>query len=400
MDSAQIIRTLPDSSLKMVSVPLKEALEGDSAGNIVLEPRDRVVIQQNSFRADTPSVEIAGEVVKPGRYPLSGNLRVSELIQLAGGFKRGAFTESADLTRFSPKAGENKLGEHMEVDIAAAVSSDPGKDPALRDGDVLTIRQLSGWNDIGASINLQGEVEHPGTYGIKPGERLSSVLKRAGGFAPQSYVYGTVFTRPEVLQMEQKSRNQLVQRIRGEEAELAPLPSDDADKKMTKQTGMQQLETTLARLQETPSSGRMVIRISSNLKQWEGTTNDVVLRNGDALVIPKAPNFVLVSGAVYDETAVTYRPGRSAKWYLSQAGGPTQLADKGSIFVIRADGSITGRNTDGLFTGSALSAALRPGDMVVVPEKATGQNPKWKTLMQTATTISSIGTSAAIAAKF
>ena len=96
-----------------------------------------------------------------------------------------------------------------------------------------------------------------------------------------------------------------------------------------------------------------------------------------------------MSGAVYDETAVTYRPGRSAKWYLTQAGGPTQLADKGSIFVIRADGSIVGRNTDGLFTGSPLGAALRPGDMVVVPEKATGHNQTWKTLMQTATTISS-----------
>ena len=67
-----------------------------------------------------------------------------------------------------------------------------------------------------------------------------------------------------------------------------------------------------------------------------------MLRSGDTLVIPKAPNFVLVSGAVYDETAVTYRPGRSAKWYLSQAGGPTQLADKKSIFVVRADGSIVG----------------------------------------------------------
>ena len=400
MDSAQIIRILPDSSLKMVSVRLKEALEGNAASNLLLEPRDRILIQQNAFHVDTPTVVIAGEVVNPGRYPLTGSLRVSDLLRLAGGFKRGAYTNSADLTRFNPTAGENKLGEHIEVDIAAALANDTDRNVPLRDGDVLTVRQLAGWNDIGASINLQGEVEHPGTYGIKPGERLSSVLKRAGGFAPQSYVYGTVFTRPEVLQMEQKSRNQLVQRIRGEEAELAPLPSDDADKKMTKQTGMQQLETTLARLQETPSSGRMVIRISSNLKQWEGTPNDVVLRNGDALVIPKAPNFVLVSGAVYDETAVTYRPGRSAKWYLSQAGGPTQLADKGSIFVIRADGSITGRNTDGLFTGSALSAALRPGDMVVVPEKATGQNPKWKTLMQTATTISSIGTSAAIAAKF
>lgn len=119
-----------------------------------------------------------------------------------------------------------------------------------------------------------------------------------------------------------------------------------------------------------------MIRISSNSKQWKGTPGDVVLRAGDTMFVPKAPNFVLVSGAVYDETAVTYRPGRSAKWYLMQAGGPTQLADKNSIFVIRADGSIVGRNTDGLFAGSALGAALRPGDMVVVPEKATGQNTK------------------------
>jgi polysaccharide biosynthesis/export protein len=400
MDSAQIIRVMPDSSLKMVSVRLKDALEGDGASNLLLEPRDRILIQLNSFRADTPSVEIAGEVVKPGRYPLSGEVRVSDLIQLAGGFKRSAYTETADLTRFNPKAGENKLGEHFEVDIPAAFSRDLGKDPALRDGDVLTIRQLSGWNDIGASVSLQGEVQHPGSYGIKPGERLSAVLKRAGGFAPQAYVYGAVFTRPEVFQLEQKSRNELVQRIRGEEAELAPLPNDDADKKMTKQSGIQQLETTLARMQETLPSGRMVIRISANLKQWEGTPNDVVLRSGDTLLIPKAPNFVLISGAVYDETAVTFRPGRSAKWYLTQAGGPTQLADKNSIFVIRADGSIAGRNTDGLLTGSPLGAALRPGDMVVVPEKATGQNTKWKAIMQTATTVSSMATSAAIAAKF
>jgi polysaccharide biosynthesis/export protein len=401
MDSAQIIRILPDSSLKMVSVRLGEALGGDPSSNIVLEPRDRILIQQNAFHVDTPTVLIAGEVANPGRYPLTGSLHVSDLIHLAGGFKRSAFTETADLTRFDPKAGENKLGEHIEVSIPAALSRDVSKDPTLRDGDVLTIRQLSGWNDIGVSISLQGEVEHPGSYGIKPGERLSSVLKRAGGFAPQAYVYGALFTRPEVLQMEQKSRNELVQRIRGEEAELAPLPSDDADKKMTKQNGTQQLETTLTRLQETPPSGRMVIRISSNMKQWEGTPNDVVLRSGDALVIPKAPNFVLVTGAVYDETAVTYRPGRSAKWYLAQAGGPTQLADKKSIFVIRADGSIVGGQTaDGWFSGSPLGTAMRPGDMVVVPEKATGQNQKWKTIMQTAITISSIGTSAAIAAKF
>ena len=401
MDAAQLIRIMPDSALKMVSVRLGEALAGDPNSNILLEPRDRIVIQQNIFHADTPSVEIAGEVLKPGRYPLSGNLRVSDLIQLAGGFKRSAYTETADLTRFDPKAGESKLGEHIEVSIPAALTSDLSKDPALRDGDVLTIRQLSGWNDIGASINLQGEVEHPGSYGIKPGERLSSVLKRAGGFAPQAYVYGTVFTRPEVQAIEEQSRSELIQRIRGEEAELAPMPSDDPEKKAAKQNGMQQLEAMLGRLGTQPPTGRMVVRISANGKQWEGGPDDVVVHSGDTLLVPKMPNFVLVYGAVYNQTAITFRPGRNANWYLAQAGGPNQLADKKAIFVIRADGSIVGgQSSDGWFRGNPLSVALHPGDMVVVPEKVVGQNQKWKTLMQTATTISSIGTSAAIAARF
>jgi hypothetical protein len=104
---------------------------------------------------------------------------------------------------------------------------------------------------------------------------------------------------------------------------------------------------------------------------------------------------------VYNQTAITYRPGRNANWYLSQAGGPSQLADKKAIFVIRADGSIVGgQSSDGWFRGNPLGVALRPGDMVVVPEKALGKNQTWKTIMQTATTVSSVATSAAIAARF
>ncbi len=126
----------------MMSVSLKEALAGDSGSNILLEPRDRILIQQNAFRADTPTVVIAGEVVNPGRYPLIGSLQVSDLVRLAGGFKRSAYTDTADLTRFNPTAGENKLGEHFEVDLAAALANDTDKNLPLRDGDVLTIRQL------------------------------------------------------------------------------------------------------------------------------------------------------------------------------------------------------------------------------------------------------------------
>ena len=131
------------------------------------------------------------------------------------------------------------------------------------------------------------------------------------------------------------------------------------------------------------------------------TSTTYTVRNGDTLLVPKTPNFVLVYGAVYNQTAITYRPGRNANWYLAQAGGPNQLADRPAIFVIRADGSIVGgQSSNGWFRGNPLGTALRPGDMVVVPEKALGQNQKWKTIMQAATTLSSIGTSAAIAARF
>ena len=162
-------------------------------------------------------------------------------------------------------------------------------------------RQLSGWNDIGAAVNLEGEVEHPGNYGIKPGERLSSVLKRAGGFAPQAYIYGAVFTRPEVLAIEQKSRDELVQDAR-RGSKAGADANDDADKKMVKQNGTQQLETAISRLRH--SSRPVVIRIPANLSNGKELPT-ILCCAARTLVIPKAPNFVVVSGAVYDETAVT-----------------------------------------------------------------------------------------------
>src|SRR5260370_8573924 len=107
-----------------------------------------------------------------------------------------AYRKTADLTRFNPKAGEKKLAEHFEVDIPAALSADVDKDPALRDGDVLTIRQLSGWKDIAASVSLQGEVQHPGSSGFKPAERPIPVLNRAAGFNPQPHSHIPLFTPP------------------------------------------------------------------------------------------------------------------------------------------------------------------------------------------------------------
>jgi len=116
--------------------------------------------------------------------------------------------------------------------------------------------------------------------------------------------------------------------------------------------------------------------------------------NGDVLVIPKNPNTVLVTGQVFNPTAISLQGGgRSAKWYLSQAGGLTPLADKKGIFVIRADGSVVAakNNSSGWFSGDPLSASLRPGDTIVVPEKAPKVGgPNFTTVLQAAQLATSV----------
>src|SRR6202008_5048962 len=114
---------------------------------------------------------------------------VADLIPKGDGIPPSADTQSADL---ADDAGNEValIGLHREVAISEALAGDPAANLPVTKGDVLTIRQLPGWNDIGFSIAIKGEVVHPGTYGIRPGERLSSVLERAGGFGPLAYPYG------------------------------------------------------------------------------------------------------------------------------------------------------------------------------------------------------------------
>jgi protein involved in polysaccharide export with SLBB domain len=108
---------------------------------------------------------------------------------------------------------------------------------------------------------------------------------------------------------------------------------------------------------------------------------------------------VLVDGSVYNSTGVTYKPGKSAGWYLKQAGGPTEMANKKGVFVIRADGSVIG-GPGGLFSGGVESAQLRAGDMVVVPEKVITISRAWQNTVQTAQVLSAVAIAVSAARNF
>lgn len=390
LDTAQLFRINPDGTSKIFSVNLREALNGSAADNILLQPRDRLLIHRNALNVDARTVEITGEVAKPGRYPYTDNMHAADLIQAAGGLRRSADTSEADLTRYAAAGGP---AEEVQISLSAILNGNATEDVPLRGGDVLAIRQVPGWKDIGASIKVTGEVTHASTYGIQPGEKLSSVLERAGGFTSHAYPYGALLMRRDVRELELKSQMELISRLKAERVQLKTLPETDTDQKNAKLTALSQTDATLTELATHEPVGRVVIHINKDIHNWKNTAADVTMMDGDVLYIPKNASTVIVTGQVFNPTAISAHGGRSAKWYLSQAGGFTPIADKKAVFVIRADGSvIAAKNMNSnLWSGNPLSASLRPGDTVVVPERAPKiGGPNWTTVIQAAQLASSI----------
>lgn len=394
---AQVFRYLPDGKSEIFSVDLTEAMNGNSTANILLEPRDRLLIHRSPAVLQPAVVYIEGEVGKPGRYPLTANMTLADLIRIGGGLNPSADAQTADLTRYSWENGVQVTANEQAIPIADTLAGKVDGDDVLHNGDVLTIRQLPGWDDLGASITIRGEVKHPGTYGIRPGERLSSVLERAGGFESEAYPYGAILQRVSVREIEARQRTDLIGRVKGEQTNLDLIPVSTEQQKAEKEVVMTQWQSTLEELSTNPPTGRVDIHISSNIRRWRNTDSDIAVRGGDVLTIPKRPDYVMVTGQVFNPTAVSYRPGRSAHWYLTQSGGPTQMADKKAIFVIRADGSVLGSQKN-LWIGHSLSAVLQPGDTVVVPERgAPVGGIQWQNIFTAGQMASAVATTLYIA---
>jgi protein involved in polysaccharide export with SLBB domain len=397
LDSAQLFRRQQDGTTRVFSINLRDALEGDPLNNVLVQPRDRILVHRQPEQISPASVYVRGDVARPGRYPLAADMRVAELVQSAGGLLRSANPDSGDLTHYAiPNSyGERVQAGHQDLNLAAALAGKEDQNLPLHDGDVLTVPQQAGWNDIGATVNLRGEVRKPGVYGIRPGEHLSSLLKRAGGLLPTAYPRAAVFERNEVRELQQKSRQELIQRLEQESTVVKTSASTTGTEEAAlQQAAIQQRQRVLDALRKAPVSGRLVMHIRTDRKNFEGSPEDIELRAGDSLAIPKQPGAVLVIGQVFNANALTYTPRRNAGWYLSQAGGPTQLANKGGIFIVRSDGSVTGGRQGGLWSGSVLSSTIGPGDTIVVPERAVLGSSTLKNVL----TVAQIASSAALVA--
>ncbi|HEY1579060.1 MAG TPA: SLBB domain-containing protein [Terracidiphilus sp.] len=394
----EIVRLVPpDLHAETTDFNVPDVLIGNT--HIDLRPFDTIRIF-GRYEVDAPMVTIRGEVLRPGTYPMSKGMTAARLVRMAGGFKRDALLESADLTSYDVNKGNRLVEDLATVRIGAAVAgTDPHSDVPLKPGDILAIHQITNWNDMGESVTIRGQVKFPGSYGFKDGDRLSSVLRRAGGLLPAAYPMGTVFTRAQVRDLQQKSRDELIRQIETNSAaaRLSPnLSSSNAGGVL--QLIKAQQDQVLADLKSHPPTGRMVIHISADIDSWANTPADIELRPGDVLTIPKQPGFVLVTGQVYNATALTFAPGKTAEWYLRRAGGTNSTANRKEIFIIRANGSVVGRHSGSWFDADVLSTKLNPGDVVVVPQKILGGSLFWRNLLSAGQLAGSIAITAGVAA--
>jgi protein involved in polysaccharide export with SLBB domain len=393
----EIIRLVPpDLHAETIAFNLPDVLIGNA--NLDLQPFDTIRIF-GRYQVDAPTVTIDGEVLRPGTYPLSQGMTVAQLVTMAGGFKRDALLDQADLTSYHVENGARVESQVETVHIGAAVQrTDPATDVALKPGDILTVHQITGWSDIGESVTVQGQVRFPGKYGFREGERLSSLLRRAGGLRATAYPEGAVLTREQVRELEEKSRQELIRQIETNSAAARLGPAvGGGNAGGTLELIKAQQDQAVAQLKSHPATGRMVIHISADIDSWANTPADIELRRGDEVTIPKRPGFVLVTGQVYNATALTFTPGKTAAWYLSRAGGTNSTANRKEIFIIRANGSVVGRHSGGWFDANVLATQLDPGDVVVVPQKIIGSSLLWRNLLTTAQLASSIAITAGIA---
>ena len=381
----------PTQRVEVISADLRRALAAPGSGaDPLLHARDQItvfdlstsrvrilepVIRDLELQAtpDRPSqvVRIDGQVKAAGKYPLEQPaMHVSDLIRAGGSLDDAAYRGEAELTRYAVVDGDIRETDLIAVNLAAIRHGDASADILLKPYDTLVIKPIPMWMQPG-EIEVLGEVRFPGKYPIHLGETLHSVLLRAGGLDKIAFAGGAVFIREELKKREKKQLELLANRLQNDLASLslqAVAGSAVANSGTGASAGQALLvgQQLVTQLRETKPVGRLVINVEGVLRGPPGGPDDVVVRDGDKLLIPKKTQEITVLGEVQSPTSHVYQPGLTRDDYVAKSGGATQNADNKRIYVVRANGDVVSGDHKGWFRRTH-QVEMQPGDTVVVP---------------------------------
>jgi protein involved in polysaccharide export with SLBB domain len=383
LDSVEITRMSPPEYRKeLITVSLRRALAGSQADNLNMQEQDTVRVFSLWEMEERPKVAVNGSVVNPGTYDYYPGMSVRDLVTAAGSSKRSAFLDKAELSRVVI-AGDKAQSTRLQLDLGKALAGDTAHNLPLQSDDVLIVRGVTDWQDATDKfVTLKGEFRFPGIYSLMKGEKLSSVIERAGGYTEKAYTRGAKFTRRAVRELQQKRLDEFAIKtekdISQKQTALAALATSKEELESTRAT-LEGLTKNLERLRGMKAEGRVVMSLpkSGDIKQSD---YNLTLESGDVLEIPPYPGVVSVMGQVYNPTTFVYLEGKDVDRYLQQSGGPDSEAETSEMYIIRADGSVYSRkqssfgiqwSQEGRYwsIGSFLSLVLEEGDTLIVPQK-------------------------------
>ncbi len=350
----QVVRQQPSAERTAIDIDLTGVFTGgDGSSDLELQNGDLVRVFPSDYRVYNV-IHVGGAVKYPGDYELKSGMRISQLLPRETVLPE-AYLDRVEILRRQP----DLTTEVVTVDLKQAWKGDQTHDVALKPLDEVNVR--TELRPVG-TVTLDGEVKRPGQYSIVRGERLSSVLRRAGGFTDRAYLKGVVFTRASLKTIEQEQLNTFV---KVQEQKLLAAAGTtvigiDKDQAALDQQVLQAKRDLLRALASRVAVGRMVIRLDQPDK-LANTADDIILENGDTLRVPEPPDSVLVIGSVRTSISVQYKQGMGLDYYIGRVGGFTKEADKKEVHIVKADGSAV--------SGFANIRAVEPGDTVIVPPK-------------------------------
>lgn len=362
LDRILIYREGPNLELEIIPLDLRAILEGRAA-DIDLKRNDVVVISSIHELEERGALSIIGQVARPGTYPYATNTTLEDLIFQAGGLLQGASTARVDVSRriVDPTAttATQQLARIYSVSIENGLAVGEGRGFELKPYDLVEVRVSPGYS-AQKTVTIGGEILFGGSYVLeKRNERISDVIRRAGGILEGAYIKGAHMTR-RLTDDEITARREALR--------LAIANSNSKGDSIS-----------LSKI-DVATSYNVGIDLAKALAN-PGSHYDMVLQPGDALFVPEQQSVVKISGDVMFPNAVLYEPDKKLKDYVDQAGGYGQTAKKGKAFIVYMNGTVAKakRNTP-----------IEPGCQIIIPSKPQKPGTDWSKVLALATSFSSV----------
>lgn len=389
----QLFRLDPEKGRIILDVDLNAIVDFNGKKRPTNNGADLVIQDGDYLRVGSQPTQVAnvitlaGAVKNPGPYEFKPGMGVRDLLN-PDQLTVDAYLDSAELIRTDPLTYQTKV---IPFSPKALFENENAEDLRLQRMDQVVVGSQMRPPNV---VLLEGEVRRPGHFTLETGERLSSVLKRAGGFSNNAFPEGIVLVRESVRKRQQAELNRFLtserQRLTAQSASMAAgtlgatgvAAAGAAAEQQVLALRLQQLEAVASQV----DLGRVVVHVRS-IDEFEGTEDDITMEARDRIVIPQPPKTVSIIGSVKNPSTVVYKVGLGLDDYVHQAGGMSEDANKQELYVMRANGS-----TEGAYV---RVKDMKPGDTIVIPQKIEAKTPALPLWQSVAAIIGSVALTAA-----